>query len=142
MRRWRERTVVRRGWRLSTRSSTMKTTAPRQTRTTRFGDLLFTLQAAALGCCCCSDGQYNVTSHPRLHRRTSLNIFSLVDVFFFWHRRPRVIKNACRLIFWFWFSSAFEHVGLNMMTGLQPSTVETESEEYRSHNNTESDLEV
>lgn len=29
-----------------------------------------------------------------------------------------------------------------MMTGLQPSTVETESEEYRSHNNTESDLEV
>lgn len=42
------------------------------------GDLLFTLQAAALGCC--SDGQYNVTSHPRLHLRTSLNIFSLVDV--------------------------------------------------------------
>lgn len=26
------------------------------------GDLLFTLQAVALGCCCCSDGQYNVTS--------------------------------------------------------------------------------
>lgn len=45
------------------------------------GDLLFTLQAAALGCCCCcSDGQYNVTSHPPLHLRTSLNIFSLVDV--------------------------------------------------------------
>lgn len=60
----------------------------------------------------------------------------------FWHRRPRVIKNACRLICWFWISSTFEHVGLNMMTGLQPSTVETESEEYRSHNNTESDLEV
>lgn len=28
------------------------------------------------------------------------------------------------------------------MTNLQPSTVETESEEYRSHNNTESDIEV
>lgn len=43
------------------------------------GDLLFTLQAVALGCCF-SDGQYNVTSRPHLHLRTSLYIFSLVDV--------------------------------------------------------------
>lgn len=34
-----------------------------------------------------------------------------------------------------------KHEALNM-TNLQPSTVETESEEYRSHNNTESDIEV
>lgn len=34
-----------------------------------------------------------------------------------------------------------KHEALSV-TNLQPSTVETESEEYRSHNNTESDIEV
>lgn len=85
-----------------------------------------------------SHDQSSVKSHPHLHLHTSLSILSLVDV----KGRPRVLKNARRLIARFWFSSAFERVALNTMTGLQPSTVETESEEYRSHNNTESDLEV